>query len=254
MMPFHRKGEIMPILIILTVAVQAFFIYHVLRSGRPTWWAYVILSFPIGGSLIYYFVEIFPNSREHRSARKTVREIVRTIKPDAELQRRAEELEICGSMDNKMALAEECEAVGMYDEAANLYKSCLAGAYRNDPQIIFKLAHAQLMREDPNAVEQLLDQLEKAHPAFKPQEVRLLRARWVEKTDTSAALALYEELTPVYTGLEAKCRYAMLLQSLGHQSQAREMFEEVIRHAKRFNINHDLEREWVRFAKDSLKG
>jgi hypothetical protein len=253
MMPFHRKGEIMPILIILTVAVQAFFIYHVLRSGRPTWWAYVILSFPIGGSLIYYFVEIFPNSREHRSARKTVREIVRTIKPDAELQRRAEELEICGSMDNKMALAEECEAVGMYDETANLYKSCLAGAYSNDPQIIFKLAHAQLMREELEEVERLVSQLETAHSAFKTQEVRLLRARLLEKTDTSAALALYEELTPVYTGLEAKCRYATLLQSLGHQSQAREMFEEAIRHAKRFNINHDLEREWVRYAKDSLK-
>lgn len=244
----------MPILIILTVAVQAFFIYHVIRTGRPSWWAYVILSFPVGGSLIYYFVEIFPNSREHRKARRTVRDIVRTIKPDAELKRRAEELEICGSMDNKMALAEECEAVGMYDEAANLYKSCLAGAYSHDPQIIFKLANAQLMREELNEVERLLSQLETAHPMFKAQEVKLLKARWLEKTDTSAALALYEELTPVYTGLEAKCRYATLLQSLGHQSQANGMFEEVIQHAKRFNINHDVEREWVRFAKDSLNG
>lgn len=244
----------MPILIILTVAVQAFFIYHVIRTGRPSWWAYVILSFPVGGSLIYYFVEIFPNSREHRKARRTVRDIVRTIKPDAELKRRAEELEICGSMDNKMALAEECEAVGMYDEAANLYKSCLAGAYSHDPQIIFKLANAQLMREELNEVERLLGQLETAHPVFKAQEVKLLKARWLEKTDTSAALALYEELTPVYTGLEAKCRYATLLQSLGHQSQANEMFEEVIQHVKRFNINHDVEREWIRFAKDSLNG
>ena len=243
----------MPILIVLTVAVQAFFIYHVIRTGRPSWWAYVILSFPVGGSLIYYFVEIFPNSREHRKARRTVLDLVRTIQPDAELKRRAEELEICGSMDNKMALAEECEAAGMYDESANLYKSCLTGTYCNDPLIIFKLANAQLIREQPDETERLLCQLETAHPAFKPQEVKLLRARLLEKTDTSAALALYEELITVYTGLEAKCRHASLLQSLGHQSQADGMFEEVIQHAKRFKINHEAEQEWVRFAKDSLK-
>ena len=253
MMPFHRKGKNMPILIVLTVAVQAFFIYHVIRTGRPSWWAYVILSFPVGGSLIYYFVEIFPNSREHRKARRTVRNIVRTIKPDAELKRRAEELEICGSRDNKMALAEECEAVGMYDESANLYKSCLSGAYSNDPLIIFKLANAQLMREELGEAEHLTSQLETAHPTFRPQEVRLVRARLLEKTDISAALTLYEDLVPVYTGLEAKCRHAMLLQSLGHASQAKSMFEEVIQHAKRFRINHEAEQEWVRFAQASLK-
>ena len=96
----------MPVLIVLSVVVQAFFIFHVFRTGRPYWWAYVILAFPLGGSLIYYFVEIFPNSRQERQARKAVRGIVRSIQPDAELKRRAEELEICGSMDNKMALAE----------------------------------------------------------------------------------------------------------------------------------------------------
>lgn len=243
----------MPILIVLTVAVQAFFIFHVLRTGRPYWWAYVILAFPVGGSLIYYFVEIFPNSREERDARRIARSLVRTLKPDAELKRRAEELEICGSMDNKMALAGECEAVGMYGEAGRLYKSCLNGAYSNDPQILYKLADAELMCEHLAESERLLNQLENEHPAFKVQEINLLRARLKEKTDPSAALELYEELVPVYTGLEAKCRYAALLDTLGHASQARSMFEEVILHAKRFNIQHEVEREWVRFARDNLK-
>lgn len=244
----------MPILIILTVAVQAFFIFHVIRTNRPYWWAFVILSFPLGGSLIYYLVEIFPNSREHRSARKTVKNIVRSIQPDAELKRRAEELEICGSMDNKMALAQECETVGMYDEAVRLYRSCLAGAYANDPQIQFRLAQALLMQQDGMAAQALVGRLETEHPAFKPTEVRLLRARALELSDTAAALAVYEELIPTYAGLEAKCRYATLLQSLGHQAQAHALFEEVVQHAKRFNISHEAEQEWVRLARTSLRG
>ena len=243
----------MPVLIILSVAVQAFFIFHVFRTGRPYWWAYVILAFPFGGSLIYYFVEIFPNSREERKARKAVRGIVRSIKPDAELQRRTEELEICGSMDNKMALAEECESVGMFGEAARLYRSCLAGAYANDPQLLFRLAAAELMREELNETTSLLQRLESEHPTYKPLEVKLLRARLLEKTDASAALRLYEELVPVFSGLEAKCRYAALLRELGQEAQARSLFEEVVQHAKRFNIQHESEQEWVRYARAGLK-
>lgn len=244
----------MPVLILLSVAVQAFFIFHVFRTGRPYWWAYVILTFPLGGSLIYYFVEIFPNSREERKARQAVRGIVRSIKPDAALQRRAEELEICGSMDNKMALAEECESVGMFGEAARLYRSCLGGAYASDPQLLFRLAAVELMRDERNETAQLLRRLENEHPQYKPLEVKLLRARLLEKTDRSASLRLYEELVPVYSGLEAKCRYATLLRELGQESQAQGLFEEVVQHAKRFNIQHEGELEWARYARTGLKG
>lgn len=243
----------MPLIALLSIAVQAFFIYHVFKTGRPYWWAFIILSFPIGGSLIYYLIEIFPNSREHRSARKTVQGLVRNLQPDAELKRRAEELEICGSMDNKIALAEECEAVGMYAESARLYASCLTGAYSNDAEILFRLAKTRLMLDMAQEVPPLLNQLETNHPGFKPQDVKLLQARVLEKTDPDAALAVYERLVPIYTGLEAKCRYGALLKTLGHQVQARTVFEEVIQHAKRFNIQHEIEREWVRFARSELR-
>ncbi|MDR2220860.1 MAG: hypothetical protein LBE24_09855 [Methylobacillus sp.] len=244
----------MPILYILTVAISVFFIVHVFRTGRPYWWAYVILAMPVLGSLIYYFVEIFPNSRQEHQAKKAARGLVRALKPDAELQRRVQELEICGSMDNKMALAEECEAVGMYDESARLYRSCLAGAYANDPQIIFRLAAAELMRAESGETATLLQRLEQEHPKYKPLEVKLLRARLLEKTDPPAALTLYEELAPIYTGLEVKCRYAALLRELGQETQAYDLFEEVVQHAKRYNIQHDGEQEWVRYAKAELKG
>jgi hypothetical protein len=40
----------MPLIIALTVIIQAFFIWHVFSTGRPYWWAFVILSFPVMGS------------------------------------------------------------------------------------------------------------------------------------------------------------------------------------------------------------
>ncbi len=242
----------MPIIIILTVIIQAFFIFHVLRSGRPYWWAYIILSFPVLGCIIYYFVEIFPSSREHRSARKAVNQIVRTIKPDAELARRAAELEICGSVDNKLALAEECERSGMYEEAVNLYRSCLTGLYAKDPKIIFALAQALLGNGQYANARAKINQLMLDHPAFRPNETRLLLARALEGEGDAEATRVYEELIPAFRGLEARYRYALHLKAKGHTRQAHGMFEEIIEHARRFNIQHDEEMEWVKSAKRAM--
>ena len=71
----------MPILMGLEVLIQFCFAFHVLKTGRPYWWIFIIMSFPVMGCVIYYFVEVFPGSREHRRADKTVRKIVKAMQP-----------------------------------------------------------------------------------------------------------------------------------------------------------------------------
>ena len=242
----------MPIVIILTVVIQAFFIFHVFRTGRPYWWAFIILSFPIAGCLIYYFVEIFPSSPEHLSARKTVRRIAKELRPDADLARRAAELEVCGSIDNKLDLALECERSIMYEEAANLYRSCLSGMYANDPKILFALARALLLGDQHAKARARLTQLAMDHPKYQPNEVKLLLARVLEGEGDSGATRVYEELIPVFPGLEAKYRYGLHLKSMGHTKQANGIFEEILEHARRFRISHEEETQWVSAAKRAL--
>ncbi len=241
----------MPI-IILTVVIQAFFIFHVFRTGRPYWWAFIILSFPIGGSLIYYFVEIFPSSPEHRSARKTVRRIAKEIRPDADLARRAAELEICGSVENKLNLAFECEQSSMYEEAASLYRSCLSGMYANDPAILYALARTLVSGRQHEKAKTRLTQLTLDHPKYQPNEVKLLLARSLEGEGDPGATRVYEELLPVFPGFEAKYRYGVHLKSMGLTKQAHGIFEEILEHARRFRISHEEEMQWVSAAKQAL--
>ena len=92
-------------LVILTVIVQACFIFHVFKTGRPYWWAYVILGFPVLGCVIYYFVEVFPGSREHYAANRASREIARALDPEKELRRWMEAVEISPTVQNRVALA-----------------------------------------------------------------------------------------------------------------------------------------------------
>src|SRR6266404_2160993 len=115
----------MPIAGAVVLLIQFCFAYHALKTGRPYWWVFIIMGFPVMGCVIYYFVEVFPGSREQRRAAKTARAIARVLEPDAELKKRVEDLEICGSVDNKTALAEECMQHQMYPEAIKLYESLL---------------------------------------------------------------------------------------------------------------------------------
>ena len=43
--------------------------------------------------------------------------------------------------------------------------------------------------------------------------------------------------------------YALLLQQTGHLKQAASLFQEILTHAKLFNINLETEQEWVAIAR-----
>ena len=243
----------MPILGALVLLIQFCFVVHVFKTGRPYWWMGIIMAFPVMGCVIYYFVEVFPGSREHRKALKAARAIARAIEPDADLKKRAEELEICGSLDNRMALAAECMNHRMYPEAAKLYESCLAGAYANDGAILFGLAKAAVEGGDWRKAEQAIGHLKIAAPKVRPLEARLLQARVHEGVgEYDVALAMYREILPAFVGLEARYRYGRLLLRLGKNEAAMETFNDVLKHAKRFASSIEAEEQWLQAARHAI--
>ena len=245
----------MHILALLTLVIQFSFAFHALKTGRPYYWIMLIMAVPVMGCLIYYFVEIFPGSREERSAHKTARKLVKKLRPDAALKKRAEELEICGSVDNKIALAAECMDHQMYAEAASLYESCLNGAFSADGNLLFGLAKAAVEGGNWSKAESTLAKLRQDLPALRPLDAQLLAARVLEgQGRTDDALAAYRLLIPEFVGLEARYRYGELLSRLGQHEAANHMFNEVIKHAKRFGSSLDEEQEWAAGAKRAISG
>ena len=60
---------------------------------------------------------------------------------------------------------------------------------------------------------------------------------------------------PRYPGEEARCRYAVLLQSIGRTERAQALFREIVdsvRHAPSYYRSR--QREWYKIAKDQLAG
>lgn len=243
----------MPVLIALTAVIQAFFVYHVYRTGRPYWWAFIILSFPVIGCVAYYAVEVFPGSREHRSARRAASQVARAFNPTGELRSRLEALAVCPSVSNKIAAADEFMRCGVFGEAVRLYQDALSGPHADDPNLLMGLARAHVNDGTLAEAQDVLARLREVDARYRPDEARLLMARTHEGLgETEQALAEYEEVAQVYIGLEAKCRYGMLLKQLGFAVQANSVFKDMLEHAKRFKLNPDTERPWIDAARRHL--
>lgn len=243
----------MPLIAALTLIIQGCFIYHVFKTGRPYWWAFVIFSFPILGCIIYYFVEVFPSSREASTARRKTRELVRAINPDADLKRRVDDLEVCGSTENRAALGQECMARGMYDEAARLFQSCLAGPFEKDPAFRFRLADALVCGGRFDEAADVLALLRAANPDHRSNECELLHARILEgQGRNDEALSAYSGLIGKFAGLEARFRYGALLKKLGNDESAHQILEEILAHSKRYKSLPESEEQWIRQTRRAL--
>ncbi|WP_395020392.1 tetratricopeptide repeat protein [Dongia sp.] len=242
----------MPIVGIAVLALDIFTIIHVLRHSRPMWWILCILLFPLLGSVFYFLYEVVPGSREQRSVLKFGSDIAKAIAPDKELQRRAAEMEVCGSIANRVSFAAECTERGMFDEAIRIYRGAREGQYQNAPDLLLGLARAYYFNNQPNEARATLAELRSHHPDYYRQEVAILSARAADAGgDRAAALAELESLLSHSVGLEARYRYAEILWRDGQQSRAKTELERVLDHAKRFKVN-DAEREWAKLSRKAL--
>lgn len=244
----------MPLIGAVVVLIQFCFAFHVVKSGRPYWWIFVIMAFPVMGCVIYYFAEVFPGSREHRSANRAARKIARALQPDAELKKRVAELEACGSVDNRLALADECLRSGLAEESMRLHASCLEGAYASDGTILLGWARSAVEAKAWDTAEQAIARLKRDAPKQRPLEVSLLEARLLDgRGQTDAAIAAYRALLPAYVGLEARYRYGDLLARLGRHEAAMEVFNDVLSKSKRFESGIEDEQRWADAAREAVR-
>jgi hypothetical protein len=250
----------MPLLGVIVLLIQFCFAYHALKTGRPYWWLFVIMGFPIMGCVIYYFVEVFPRTREsaraERAINRAVSNLSRAIDPEKELRQRIAEAELNPSIDNKIALARECVASNMPGEAVKLYRSCLGGPFARDPNMRFGLLEAELAAGECARARATAEALLRENAGFKDGDVRLLLARALERSgDVNVAEGAYAEAVKAFRGEEARYRYAAMLKSLGQSERANVLFRELIRkaeHSPRFY--QDAQSDWIEAARRDLGG
>lgn len=244
----------MPIIGGVVLVIQLCFAYHALKTGRPYWWLFVIMGAPVMGCILYYFIEVFPNSRESVKAEKAVRAVAKAWDPEKTLREKVADLESCGSVENRVQLAKSCMSHKMYADAATLYRSCLNGVYENDPNIRFGLAEAHLLNGAYSLAQELAQKLRASHPTYRKAEVVMVTARALEGMDRlDDALREYKLLADIYPGEEGRWRYADLLARMKRAAEAREVMERMLRNSERMPEHYrEAQGEWLKLARQTL--
>lgn len=243
------------LLLVLSVALQIALIVHVVRSGRPVYWIFIILFLSLLGALAYVVVELLPELAGNPRVRRAIRQLRKTVDPGADLRRRERQHRLSGSVDAARHLANELIEAGEYEAAIPRYEEALTGLYEHDPDLLLGLARAQFGSGRHEAARATLERLTAHNPDYRSADGHLLYARAAEACgDLESAEHEYAAVSAYYAGAEAKFRYAALLERLDEPERARELYEDIVatadlapRHYRR------AQRRWIAGAKEGLR-
>jgi hypothetical protein len=126
-------GSLGPLAVVLWL-LQLGLIVHVLRTGRPYWWIWILFVAPLVGGLAYVLVELSPDLRGARG-------LLALLKPRAwRIADRRRLLEEADTVKNRLALAAELADAGMAAEAHEAAVPCLCGVFRDDARTLVAVA------------------------------------------------------------------------------------------------------------------
>ena len=246
----------MPLVLGLSIVLQFICLVHMVRSGRPYWWIWIIMLGSYLGVAVYFFTQIVPDLQTNPAARRAVRNVQRSLDPERERKRIAAELEVADTVGNRSRLAQESLALGDYANAEALFAACLKGPHRTDPDLMLGLAHAQFGRADHAAAKATLESLKQSNPNYRSTDGHMIYARCVEALgDIDGALKEYAVLADSFPGEEGRMRYGLLLRNSGREPEARAVFKNVLARAKVAPRYYQRDnREWIERARAESAG
>ncbi len=245
---------LVPILVLVSIALQIACAVHAVRSGRTQPWLWLLFIGSYLAVIVYVIAAVIPDLRNDPRGRAVARNVLHKIDPERQKRVIAQKLELSGTVENRRALAMECLRLRDYVNAADLFRGCLSGIYADDPQFMLGLAQAQAGQRDFAATRATLENLIKSNPDFRSSDGHLLYARSLDELgEADAALNEYAILATSYPGEEARYRYGALLKKRERFLEARDVFQEMLKREKVApKYYRRKESEWLDAAKRDL--
>jgi hypothetical protein len=228
---------------------------HLIRSGRSMLWFLPIIFLPLLGCIAYVVFAVLPDMAGSHSARRFADNVANAADPGRAYREKLREVEMVGSANAKRALAEECIKRGRFQDAVDLYQGAMNGPLGDsDPALLRGIARARLLAGDGEGAVEAFEKLYYADKAAFDADVELDYARALALVGrTEDALHRYESVVTRYPGEEARCRFALLLKSLGHNDRAQALFQEIVKSVRGApGYYRSRQREWYRIAREQL--
>jgi hypothetical protein len=210
-------------LYIAIVIFQIFCIYHAYKAHVEQRWFWLILFFPLGGSIIYLIYNL--------GDKGNLDKITETVKVVVNSNHNIEKLELAldhsDNVTNRVNLADEFVNVGRYDEAISLYEKCLLGFLAGDPGLKMKLIHVYFMKNDYAAILPLAKELEH-EKEFHNSEERSDYAWALHRSgNTTEARKIFDLLDKPYTNYNQRLEFCRYLNEIGEKELSKDKLNEM---------------------------
>lgn len=230
----------MPILgVSLHILVALYFAVHAIRSGQNMYWLLILFSFPLLGSVVYFFAIYLPGSRLQHSAGKALALAAKALDPTKELREARAAFEFTPTAQNQMRLASALLEAGEAQEAAQAYETCLAGPFAADLDIRWgaaraflacgrgaqALVHARFIRENDNN--------------FRAEAISVIMAQAHQAAgEKSAAKAEFDNSLTRFGSVEYKAEYLIWALSVGELGLAERLQADIDKDMSRWTRHH----------------
>ena len=219
--------------LILTYLPSLLCAVHIVRTGRPMFWLWIVIIVPGIGPAIYLFVEWLPELLGGRTARKIGQQAKAAIDPDRAYREAKAALADIPSVQNRLKLAEACLLSERFAEAEGHFREALQGIHQDDATLL--LGHGRALLELSRPQEALAPLLAlEAQGALQAPLAQLTYARTLDALGRrDEAEVAYRAAAIRFAGLEALARLAEFLQRVGKAEEARDARQEIDRRAAR---------------------
>lgn len=234
----------------LMLAAQIACIIHVVRSGRPYWWIWLILVVPLVGIAVYLYLEVRPSLGRHwfqglvwklKSSRQRIRELETRLTESTTVR-------------NRLTLADELHAAGQYDRECHVLEEGLRGAFRDDPTLLMRLAEAHL---SAGRIAEAARLLETVTPEKSPEsqlQFALLRARISSHQGSSEAESQFQQVLAKKYSEAPRYYYAEHLLRSDRKAEATAILRDILLQYRRGTVVWRYqERRWYQAAKQLLR-
>jgi hypothetical protein len=227
-MPFFGLG--------LHILVALLFAVHAVRTHQQLYWLLILFSFPMLGSVVYFFAIYLPDSRLQHGARKAVAAAARTLDPGRELREAQAAFDFTPTAQNQMRLAYAQLDAGQAQEAAATFESCLSGVFGADLEVRRGAARASLACGRVDAAVAHLDFIRRAAPNFRAEETAILRAQALAAAGRGAeAGAAFAEALERFNSFTVRAEYMIWARAQGDQVLADRLRPELERTMQHWN-------------------
>lgn len=201
---------------------------HVVRSGRESFWLWIILAFQPLGGVVYLVTNVLPDLFGGSTARRLQHAARETLDPTREYREAKVACDDTPTVRNQSRLAQAAMRLGKYDEAERLYGDAAQGIHAEDATLLLGRANALLEMDRAPAALEVLEVLSRDESNGRTPTAAMALGRAYEGVGRiSEADTAYQWAAQRLPGFEGLARYAAFMARHGRRGEAEEVVAEM---------------------------